>query len=218
MDPDGTHDVGMTCGAEEFEGPQGTEGTAGGDHLRAGKAGPLQDTVEGKGDQAGQEEEQAAALSAEGPGGEIQFTDIGNGGGGGSCARRAFLIESAWESGEALLLAEDGHGGWAKGFSLVMKDLADIVDREVLLAQGDDPKAEAVFIGCAARTFGGGEEERPLGIVAELVDEDPEAARGVAKAGGGFGGGESLDSEGAEGFILALSGVGGLKKVLGQRG
>jgi hypothetical protein len=113
-------------------------------------------------------------------------------------------------------LEEDGHGGWAEGLSLVMKDLADIVDREVLLAEGDDPKTEAVFFGCVVRVFGEREEERSLRIVAELVDENPEAAGGVAKTGGGFGGGESLDSEGAKSFILTMGGVGGLKEVLGQ--
>jgi len=85
--------------------------------------------------------------------------------------------------------------------------LADVVDGEVLLAQGDDLFAEALFLGGGLRSFGRGEEELAFGVLAELVDQDAEAARGVAAAAGGLGRGEAFDEEGAEGFVLAMGGV-----------
>jgi hypothetical protein len=45
------------------------------------------------------------------------------------------------------------------------------------------------------------------------VDEDAKAAGGIAEACGGLGGGEALDEVGAEGFVLAMGGGGGLEEV-----
>ena len=50
------------------------------------------------------------------------------------------------------------------------------------------------------------------------MDEDAEAAGGVAEACGGLGGGESLDEVGAEGLVLAVGGVGRLEKAVGEGG
>ena len=68
----------------------------------------------------------------------------------------------------------------------------------------------------AAGPFGRREEEVASGILAELVDEDAEAARGVAEAAGGLGAGEPLDEEGAEGLVLAVGGVGGFEEDPGE--
>jgi hypothetical protein len=46
------------------------------------------------------------------------------------------------------------------------------------------------------------------------VDQDAKAARGVAEAVGGLFGAELVDEEGAEGFLLAMGGVGGLEEGL----
>ena len=48
------------------------------------------------------------------------------------------------------------------------------------------------------------------------VDQDAEAARGIAEAAGDLGGGEALDEEGAEGLVLAVGGVGGLEEGAGE--
>ena len=58
-----------------------------------------------------------------------------------------------------------------------------------------------------------GYKERPRGVLAEAVDQDAEAAGRVAEASGGLLGGQALHEEGAEGLILAVGGVGGLKEV-----
>ena len=61
-----------------------------------------------------------------------------------------------------------------------------------------------------------GDEEVPFGLIAELMDEDPEAPRGVAEPGGGLGRGEAVDEEGPQGLVLPMGGVGGLQEAAGQ--
>jgi hypothetical protein len=78
---------------------------------------------------------------------------------------------------------------------------ADVVDREVLLAEGDDAVAEGVGLGCGLRSLGRGEEEAAARILAELMDQDAKAAGGVTEPARDFGAGEALDEEGAEGLI-----------------
>ena len=55
-----------------------------------------------------------------------------------------------------------------------------------------------------------------MGVLAELVAQDAEAARGVAEAGGGLGGGDLLDEVGAQGLVLAVGRVGGLQEGAGE--
>ncbi len=78
--------------------------------------------------------------------------------------------------------------------------------------------AEAICLGGGFGTMGGGNEEGALGIMAELMHENPEAAGGIAELGRGFGRGQAVHNEGPERFILALGGVGGLQKTIGERG
>ena len=95
---------------------------------------------------------------------------------------------------------------------------ADVVDGEVLLAQGDHAVAAGGPSWAAVwGPLAGGEEEGPLGVLAELVDQDAEAAGRVAEARGGLGGGKSLDEVGAEGLVLAVGGVDRLQKAVGER-
>jgi hypothetical protein len=60
----------------------------------------------------------------------------------------------------------------------------DVVDGEVLFAQGDDKVADAVALGSGtrARRARGEEGGTGGGVVAELVAEDTEGAGGIAKA------------------------------------
>jgi len=85
-----------------------------------------------------------------------------------------------------------------------------------LLAQGDDLFAEALGLGGGFGAFGRREEELAVGVLAELVDQDAEASRGVTTAAGGFGGREALDEVGAQGFVLAVRGVLRLEEEVGE--
>jgi hypothetical protein len=55
----------------------------------------------------------------------------------------------------------------------------------------------------------GGQKERPLRILAELVAQHAKTAGGVAESGGGFVRGEFVDEESAQRFVLAVGGAGG---------
>ena len=85
---------------------------------------------------------------------------------------------------------------------------ADVIDGEVLLAQGDDPIAEWLRLGRGLRSLGRGEEEVPPGVLTELVDKNTQAPWGVAEAARDLGTRESLHEEGTEGLVLAVGGVG----------
>ena len=72
--------------------------------------------------------------------------------------------------------------------------------------------AEALGLRRSFWAFSGREEELPVGVLAELMDQDTKPAGGVTAAAGGLGRSESLDEIGAQGFVLAVSGVLGLEE------
>ena len=108
-----------------------------------------------------------------------------------------------------------GDGGRAEAVALLLEEPADVIDGEVLLAGLDNLLRAGVGLGGVLGAFGRGQEEGAVGVLAEVVDQDAEAARGIAEAAGGLLGGESVDEEGAQGFVLAVGGVGGLEESLG---
>ena len=80
----------------------------------------------------------------------------------------------------------------------------------VLFAQGDDERAGGGLLGLNSGSGAGGEEKGGLGIVTEVIAEDAEGAWGVTEGAGNLLGGAALEEIGAEGFVLALFGQGGL--------
>jgi len=95
-----------------------------------------------------------------------------------------------------------------------------VIDREIALAHshGQLPNAVAGGRGLRPALWLAKEGSALLGIVAELMAEDAEGARGVTKATGDFDRGLFLDEEGTEGFVLALHGeLGGKEEVLVSR-
>ena len=92
---------------------------------------------------------------------------------------------------------------------------ADVVDGQVLLAQGDDPVPQRVGLGGRLGPFGGGQEERTLRRLTKLVDHHPHGARGVAEAFGDLGRRTPLHEEGPQGFVLAVGGIGRFQEVVG---
>ena len=69
-----------------------------------------------------------------------------------------------------------GDGRRAERLALACQRAADVVDGEVLLAQGDDLLAQPIAPwGRPAALWRGRKEEVPVGVLAELMDEDAEA-------------------------------------------
>ena len=64
--------------------------------------------------------------------------------------------------------------------------------------------------------FGRGDEESAFGILAELVDQDPEAAWGVAEAACCVGPREPLDEVGPQCLVLPVRGVGRFRESAGE--
>src|SRR5208337_4585751 len=122
------------------------------------------------------------------------------------------VIGPTWQASEAFLLDDMRDGDRAERVALMGQVAADVVDREVLLAKGDDPIAEGIGFGRGPWPFGRGEEEVATGILAELMDEDTEAPRGIAEAASGLVTGQSIDEVGAKGLVLAVGGVGRFKE------
>ena len=145
-------------------------------------------------------------------GAQVELPDVGDIGRGGPRAGRALVVGPARQSSESFLLEDLCDGDRAERVSLVGQVAADVVDGEVLFAQGDDTVAEGIGFGCGMGSLGRCEEEVASRVLAELVDEDSEAPRGVTKAASDLGTGDSLDEKGAEGLVLAVGGVGGFEE------
>src|SRR5271157_5490652 len=93
--------------------------------------------------------------------------------------------------------------------------MLDIIDREILFAQGDDTFTNAVSFGCRAGTAlrAGKEAATFSAIVAELVTQDAEGAWGIAETVGDFCRRQLLHEINAQGFVLALgSGIWGAEE------
>src|SRR5262249_54751982 len=124
---------------------------------------------------------------------------------------------AARQLGKALFLEDRRDGRRAEGLAVSGQGPANVVDGEVLLPQGDDLLPQAFLLARGSARPRGGGEEVPLGLSAELVDEDAEAAGGVTEASGRLGRREALDEEGPQGFVLPMGGVGGLQEAASPR-
>lgn len=128
------------------------------------------------------------------------------------------IIGAARQSRKTLLFEDDADIGRAQRVSLLLEEAADVIDGEVLLTGLDNAVADRIGFGSLLGAFGRGQEEGPGGVLSEMVDQDPETARGVAKAAGGRFGGEFVDEEGAQRLVLAVGGVGGMEEGLRRVG
>jgi hypothetical protein len=90
----------------------------GGDHLRAGKACPAEDAVEGESGQGGQEEEEATELGVDGVWPEVELLNVGDIGDGRSCGRRPFVVGAAGEASKALSLEDLVDGDRTDGIAI----------------------------------------------------------------------------------------------------
>ena len=109
-----------------------------------------------------------------------------------------------------------GDGG---GTALAGEGGGDLVGGELLGAQGEDAAAEGgpgIVGGGGPGRARGWQEEGALGMAAEVGEQVTQGAGGVAEALGGFGERELVDEEGAEGFVAAVIGVGGLQEADGE--
>ncbi len=202
---------------KSFSASSDRNGASGRDHLRAGEAAPRQELVQVGGDQPGEEQEQAAELGAEVARRQVELADVGHLGDDGARLVGPLVVDPPRQLGEALLLEDRGDGRRAERLAVAGQGAADVVDGEVLLAQGDDLLPQPFLLAGWSALAWGGDEEIAVGLTAELVDEDAEAPGRVAEASGHLGGWEAVDEEGSEGLVLSMGGVGRLQEAAGQR-
>ena len=94
----------------------------------------------------------------------------------------------------------------------LLQGLADVVDRQILLAQANHLLAHPIPFRGDCRSFLRRSEERAVRMLAKRMAEHTEAAGRVTEAACRLGGGESLDVVRAQGLVLAMGGVGGLEE------
>ena len=174
----------VACVAEELQRQQRPHGTGGRDHLRSGETRAARGSGRGGWRSSmGRNRNRPPNLGAEARGAAGRV--------GGRRPHRPttgrvlvgpLVVGAARQLGEALVLEDRGDGRRAERLAVAGQGAADVVDGEVLLAQGDDVFPEGFGLGCGVRSLGRGQEEVAAGILAELMDEDAEAARGVAEA------------------------------------
>ena len=95
---------------------------------------------------------------------------------------------------------------------MLLQCLGDFVHGVVALAQQLDGGARGGFLRLVLGAAHGGEEERGLGVTAEVVTEHAERAFGVAELGGDFLRWALVDEVAAQRLVLALFRVLGLEE------
>lgn len=210
------HDMAVAGIAEELESEERPDGMRRRDHLRAWKTSLVKYFVQTDLDEVGHKEKEATELGFKLPGSEIKITYICHGGGFRPYAGRPFLIAPPWQAGKSFLLENHGHSRRAQSMLLIAQDLADIVDGEVLLAQGNDFVPKSIRFGSTLRSFGGRGEEVLMGVLSKLMTKDPEASLRVPEASSRLGRGEAFDEIGPERLVLPVSGIGGFEEDPGE--
>ena len=89
------------------------------------------------------------------------------------------------------------------------------MDGEILFTGLNDPLAQWIGFGSLSGAFGGGNEESPVRILAEVMDQNAKTACGVAEAMGRFFGGQMINKESTKRLVLTMGGIGRLEKDLG---
>ena len=200
------------CRPEQLQGQERSQSAAGWDHLRSGESRLLEDAIEGDRGQRRQEEEQAAELGFKRARVQVKLPDIGDIGCGRPRARWAFVVGPARQASESFVLEDLGDGDRTQAVALVGQIPADIVDRQVLFAEGNDEIAQGIGFGCGLRSFGRCEEEGAVEILTELMDQNAKAAWRVTEAASHVDAANTVNEKCTKGLVLAVGSVGRLQE------
>ena len=210
------HDMAVTGIAEELQSEERPDGMGCWDHFGTRETCLIEDLVQADLDEVRQEKKQAAELGLKVPAGKIQVPHVCNGSNLRPNARRPFVIASPGQAGKALFLEDHGHRRRTQFVSLIAQEPADIIDREVLLAQGNDFVPKPICFGSTLGSFGGRGKEVSMGVLAKLMTKDPEASLCIPKASSHLGRGDAFDEIGSQRLVLPVSGIGGFEEDPGE--
>jgi len=211
-------DVGDPPGGGELEGEQGQDPADRRDGRGARVAGPGDQGRQVEGDQVGDGQQQPGQAGP-GAGGERTEVDDARGGqagvaAGGGRAGAGLGRGTAQQPAEALLREDLPDAGAVQAGSLRGQPGADLIDRQALAAQLDDPRTGGVLPRCALRAghAGQGEHLHPSG--AEVAQQAGHARPRVAGPGAGLGDADPLHEVRAQRLVPALARLGGRGKEL----
>jgi hypothetical protein len=212
----GAHHVTVTCIAKELQGQQRPHGACGRDHLRPGETAPREELLQvGRGDPR-QEQEQATELGAKAAWFQVEPAHVGHVGHDGTGLMGPLVVAAPRQLGEALFLQDHGDRRRAERLAVAGEGAADIMDGEVLLAQRDDLIPQSLLLAGWSALACGREEEVALGLIAELMNEDPETPRRVSEPRGRFSGRKTVDEEGPQGLVVSVGGIGWFQEPASQ--
>ena len=127
------------------------------------------------------------------------------------------LVTASRQFGKAVLVEDYSNNCRAEWFTIVGQRTADVVDREILFPQRDDPFPKPFLLAWRPTRACGRDEEVARGLMAKLMNKDAKASGRVPEASGRFGRGNTVDEEGPQGFVLPMGGVGWLQEPACQR-
>jgi hypothetical protein len=88
------------------------------------------------------------------------------------------------------------------------------MDRQVLFPERDDLVPQPPLLARRSSLSDRERKELTIGAIAELMNKDPQASRGVSETSGRLGRRETFDEEGSQSFVLAMRRVGRLEEPL----
>ena len=152
---DEVHDVALAFGAGQLERQRGAHRVRGRDHPGPREARGLHQVVEPEPHQPGEEEEQAAHGGRKPARGATELPDVGDRRALGPRPRRPLLVAAPGQASEAFGAQHLVNRGEAQRVALLAQRILDVVDRQVLLAQGDDHRAGGILLGLHLRARAG---------------------------------------------------------------
>ncbi|PYT95292.1 MAG: hypothetical protein DMG38_27735 [Acidobacteria bacterium] len=176
----------------------------GGDHLGAWQPSGLGQLLCLQTHQVGDEQEQPAAASGEGARGQGKQSDIGHRLNGGAGLPWSFFIQPPRQRSKPFGFEDFPHSGRTQWRVAVLKNLADLINGVVLLAQLDDQVASRGLLGLGLRAVPRREKKGGMSFSAKMVTKDVEGVEGVAEGAGHVFGETALDQISAQGLVLAV--------------
>ena len=164
-------------------------------------------------DEQGQEEKHPTRMGGETTLCQRELSNVSNGIGRRPGAVGAFLVGTAWQAGETLLAKYFLNGRRTQSVGArALELIANVIDGEITLAEGDDALADGIFAGLRLGTVGDIAKEISVHGVAKAPAENAKGPGLVPEAAGYFCRGQSLEEVGAQGLVLTLPRVFGLPK------
>jgi hypothetical protein len=202
------------CASEQLQRQKAAHGVGCRNCLAAGQIAITDDPIKRHANQSRKKQIQSAEFRAERPRRQIECLDARTIGRSGLRSRGTLLVHAPRELGKPLLPQEVCHGGRRPGQAVLLQGLADVVNGKILFAELNDPLSGDV-VRLDSGTLGLNKKDS-LGILAKLMNQLVEAARGVAKTLSRCRTSQPLHEMSSQRLVLAVRRVAGTHKRLSQ--